>query len=257
MAALALPCVALTGFDADYDAAVKRAKASSKPLLVLFTGSDWCSWCVKLESEVFSKREFLDYATNNWELVVVDFPQKKKIPPEFKKRYRELQKKYSVRGFPTVLLLDAEGNKLHEGGYSAGGAKAWLENFLNGYKRAPLVRKHLAPFDKKITSLSEDLGKEMFAATRDAGDDMKKQLTAMKKVAEKYFPRLKELRKELAGLKVPDEISAEKQEMARQFDIMMMRLEEVVKIDVDKEVERMKGSADREGPSKRRERSRK
>ena len=83
---LAMPCVALTGFDDDFDAVARRARTSSKPMFVLFTGSDWCSWCVKLENEVFSQREFLDYATNAWELSVVDFPQKKKIAPTLKKR---------------------------------------------------------------------------------------------------------------------------------------------------------------------------
>lgn len=227
VAALALPCVALTGFDVDYDAAVKRAKASSKQVFVLFTGSDWCSWCVKLEEEVLSKREFLDYATNNWELVVADFPQKKKIAPELKKRYRELQKKYGVRGFPTVLLLDAGGNKLHEGGYSAGGAEAWLKNFLRGCKTAPLVRKYLSALEKKIMALGQELGKEMFAKAGASGDDIQKQLKAMKEVAGKYLPRLKELRKELAELKVPGEISDDKREMSEKFDAMVEQLEEM------------------------------
>lgn len=127
---LCLQGLALTGFNPDYEAALKKAKADSKPIFLLFTGSDWCFWCQKLEQEVLSQKEFLDYATNAWELVVVDFPQKKKISPELKEQYRALQKKYAVRGFPTVLLIDAQGRQLCRSGYSKGGAKVWLEKFL-------------------------------------------------------------------------------------------------------------------------------
>lgn len=139
--ALALPCLALTGFDADFDAVAKRAKASSKPMFVLFTGSDWCSWCVKLEKEVLSKREFLDYATNAWELAVVDFPRKKTVDDGVKMRRRELMRKYSISGFPTVLLLDGNGKTLRRGGYCAGGAKAWLERFNRGCEISPSAGK--------------------------------------------------------------------------------------------------------------------
>ena len=97
--AVAAAGFALTGFDPDYDAARARAKAGGKPVFVLFTGSDWCPYCVKLEKEVLSQPEFLDVATNEYELVVLDFPQKKQLPKKRQKRNRELQRKFGVRGF--------------------------------------------------------------------------------------------------------------------------------------------------------------
>jgi len=68
---------ALTGFDTDYDAARERAKANGRHMMLFFTGSDWCKWCKRLESEVFSQPEFLSSATNEFELVVLDFPMDK------------------------------------------------------------------------------------------------------------------------------------------------------------------------------------
>ncbi len=131
----AMPCFALTGFDPGYDDALARAKTSGRQMFVLFTGSDWCHWCVKLEKEVFSQKEFLDFATNRYEMVVLDFPMNKKLPEAETKRNRELSKKFSVRGFPTVLVIDAEEKVVYQTGYRAGGAKKWVDGFKEGTSR--------------------------------------------------------------------------------------------------------------------------
>ncbi len=101
---LALPCLALTGFDADYDAALARAKTSGRPLFVLFTGSDWCIWCQKLEEEVLSQKEFLDFATNTYELVELDYPMVKPQLAAQKKRNQELAKKFKIEGYPVLSV---------------------------------------------------------------------------------------------------------------------------------------------------------
>ena len=61
----------------DFDAAVKKATAENKKLLVDFSGSDWCGWCIKLDEEVFSKQEFIDEASKQFIFVLLDFPRKK------------------------------------------------------------------------------------------------------------------------------------------------------------------------------------
>lgn len=58
-----------------------QAKAEKKLVLLDFTGSDWCGWCIKLNKEVFSKPEFAEYAKKNLVLVEVDFPRRKKLSP--------------------------------------------------------------------------------------------------------------------------------------------------------------------------------
>ena len=231
---------ALTGFDADYNAALKRAKDNSKPIFILFTGSDWCSWCVKFEKEVLSKSEFLDYATNTWELVVADFPQKKKIAPELKKQYQALQKKYAVRGFPTVMLIDAKGKELCSAGYSKGGAKVWLEKFLNKLKITLLVEQYLAPIEKKVITIGKESRDEITEKVKTLEPtDYKKLLQEYNSIANKYLPKVKAISDELAKLNVPDEIMEKKEELSGEVNFMMMSFERAAKMDVEKEAKRI------------------
>ena len=76
----------------DYEAAVKLAKAENKLLLLDFTGSDWCGWCIKLKKEIFDQKEFVAYAEENLVLVELDFPRKKKLTESLQKQNKELAK---------------------------------------------------------------------------------------------------------------------------------------------------------------------
>ncbi|MGA0058109.1 MAG: thioredoxin family protein [Planctomycetota bacterium] len=118
------------GWHADFDEAVEVAKAEGKDLLVDFTGSDWCGWCIRLNKEVFDHAEWLDEVKKDWVLVALDFPNaeevKAKVPnPD---RNRELQGKYKVAGFPTILLMDADGTVYGRTGYREGGPTPYLEH---------------------------------------------------------------------------------------------------------------------------------
>ena len=116
----------------NFDAAKAKATKESKPILILFTGSDWCGWCIKLEKEVLSQKAFQDYAKENLVLMLVDFPQKKKQSDELKKQNEMLETDYKIEGYPTMYLLDAEGKKISkEFGYRPDGAEAYVE-FLKG-----------------------------------------------------------------------------------------------------------------------------
>ena len=105
-----------------------QAKATTENKLVMldFTGSDWCGWCIKLNKEVFSKPEFAEYAGKNLVLVEVDFPRGKKQSEELKKANTALQEKYKVEGYPTIVVLSSEGKKVGELGYQPGGPKAFI-----------------------------------------------------------------------------------------------------------------------------------
>jgi thioredoxin-related protein len=116
------------GWFTDFETAKKKAAELKKPLLVDFSGSDWCGWCIKLDKEVFDKEEFKSYAKDNLILVLADFPSGKEQTDELKKHNRELMAKYKVQGFPTVLLLDSEGKELARTGYKKGGAKEYVEH---------------------------------------------------------------------------------------------------------------------------------
>ncbi len=110
----------------NYDQAIKQAAAENKPVLMDFTGSDWCGWCIRLDKEVFSQPEFIEYAKANVVLLKLDFPQKKVLPAAEKAQNEKLGTKYQVEGFPTIIVIDATGKKLGEMGYEAGGAKNWV-----------------------------------------------------------------------------------------------------------------------------------
>jgi thioredoxin-related protein len=110
----------------DLPKAQAKAKEEKKLVMLDFTGSDWCGWCIKLNKEVFSKPEFSDYAKKNLVLVEVDFPHGKKQSAEQQKANQALQEKYQVRGYPTIIVLDSAGKKVGELGYEPGGPKAFI-----------------------------------------------------------------------------------------------------------------------------------
>jgi protein disulfide-isomerase len=140
----------------EWDAAVKAAKKSEKPILADFTGSDWCGWCIKLKNEVFKKKEFVRWARKNVVLLELDFPRRKSQPEEIKEQNAKLRDKYGIRGYPTILFLDASGKVLGRSGYLKGGPKKWIESaeqileggarWLTDYEQAlKLARKHRKP----------------------------------------------------------------------------------------------------------------
>ena len=110
----------------DLPKAQAQAKSENKMVMMDFTGSDWCGWCIKLNKEVFSKPEFAEYAGKNLVLVEVDFPRSKKQSSELKKANQALQDKYKVEGYPTIIVLNGDGKKLGELGYQPGGPKPFI-----------------------------------------------------------------------------------------------------------------------------------
>jgi len=110
----------------DYKAALARGKKESKLVLLDFTGSDWCGWCIKLDREVFETREFKDYAANNLVLVQVDFPRAKQQPEALRRQNMELQHEFNIQGYPTLILVNGDGKKVGELGYMPGGPRPMI-----------------------------------------------------------------------------------------------------------------------------------
>jgi len=131
----ATACISLTvpfaraesGWLNDYKRAQQEAKASNKFLLLDFTGSDWCGWCKKLDKEVLSQSQFKDYARENLVLLEVDFPRAKPQNVELRKQNQELAQEYRVEGFPTIVVLNGDGQKLWQyDGYFSDGLAAFI-----------------------------------------------------------------------------------------------------------------------------------
>jgi protein disulfide-isomerase len=125
--AFATLCAAEPQWMTNVPTALTRAKAQKKMVLLDFTGSDWCGWCIKFKEEALSKPEFSQYAAKNLVLVELDFPHKKPLSPALKKANKALQEKYNVEGFPTFVVLNDQGKEVgRQVGYSKGGAKAFI-----------------------------------------------------------------------------------------------------------------------------------
>jgi protein disulfide-isomerase len=113
-----------------------RAKMEKKVILLNFTGSDWCAACKVLEADALSKPEFADYARKKLVLVLVDFPLGLKQPEALQKANNRLQEKYKVEGYPTLILLNPDGDVVWtEHGYSGGGSKALIAELEKAQKK--------------------------------------------------------------------------------------------------------------------------
>ena len=93
----------------DLETAKKQAAAENKAILVDFTGSDWCGYCIRLKKNIFDKPEFADYAKDKFVLLEVDVPRNPQFDRALLARNRELCKRYKVGGYPTIMVLTSEG----------------------------------------------------------------------------------------------------------------------------------------------------
>jgi len=166
--ALCLSTLSLSAADAwltDLDEGIKVAKAEKKAILVDFTGSDWCGWCIRLKKEVFDQKEFAA-ASKDFVLVELDYPQKKQQSAEVKAKNKALSEKFGIEGFPTIMLLDANGEPFAQTGYQAGGPVKYLAHlaelmkdntpagkakFAQGKKDEVLLRGYGEELEKLIT----------------------------------------------------------------------------------------------------------
>jgi len=121
-------------WETNLEAATKVSLKTKKPLMLFFTGSDWCGWCIRLQNEVLKTPEFAAWAKDNVVLVELDFPRRTPQQPEIQKQNAELQQMFQVRGYPTVWFAtptktDGKTNlgQLGSTGYVAGGPSKWLE----------------------------------------------------------------------------------------------------------------------------------
>ena len=113
-------------WEQNFTEAQAQAKKQGKPILALFTGSDWCPWCIKLQKEVFSKPQFQTYAKENLVLFIADFPRSGTQSAGLKAQNQKLQGKYQIEGYPTVVLLNADASVVAKTGYRKGGAAAYV-----------------------------------------------------------------------------------------------------------------------------------
>ena len=185
--AFVLSAISLTAADGwltDLDEAKKVAAKGNKAILVDFTGSDWCGWCIRLREEVFDKPEFKE-ASKDFVLVELDFPRTKKLPEGQKEKNQALAKKFNVRGFPTILLMTAEGQPFAKTGYEQGGPVKYVASLREMLKRNNATGVKAFQDELEAESRAEELGDKVEEAI--AGPVDKKDLAAAEAAIEKVL----------------------------------------------------------------------
>ena len=135
--------------------AIERSNIEKKPILLFFTGSDWCGWCIKLQNEVFRTPEFTTWAKQNVVLVDLDFPRRTPQADDLKAQNNSLQQTFGIQGFPSIRIVNAgllEGKVNFEMlgglGYIAGGPTVWLQSANDVLKLNKKVYETAKPVKK-------------------------------------------------------------------------------------------------------------
>lgn len=120
----------------DFEAAKKTSKEKNLPMMLDFTGSDWCGWCKLMDRKVFAEKAWDDWAKTNVVCVTVDFPRdESKITPKIKRQNESLAERFGIRGFPTFVVLSAGGEK-ELGRAHCPGRDVTPESFIPEVKKA-------------------------------------------------------------------------------------------------------------------------
>ncbi len=97
-------------WETDFARAKEIAVEKKRPILALFTGSDWCPVCQKLSKEVLEKPAFKKFAETEVVPLFLDFPKHKELPLHLRKQNELLEMRYQVEGYPTTILLNPDGS---------------------------------------------------------------------------------------------------------------------------------------------------
>lgn len=125
---LATACSSETAWFQTVEQGKKTALEQKKDLFILFTGSDWCPWCIRLEQEVLGQSAFKGKAWKGFVPVKLDMLRKTKLPEKRQQYIRDMMGFYGAEGFPTVVLADAAGLPYAVTGYVKGGTAVYLSN---------------------------------------------------------------------------------------------------------------------------------
>lgn len=119
----------------DFDSSLKTAQDSNKTIILVFSGSDWCAPCMRLEREIWETDTFQKYANDHYVMVRADFPRKKanKLSKEQEEKNAHLAEMYNPNGyFPSVVIIDKNKKVLGQTGYRKLSPQKYIEH-LNSF----------------------------------------------------------------------------------------------------------------------------
>lgn len=112
-----------------YSEAVALSQSTSKPIVILFTGTGWCPACMKLEREVLKNPEFTQAVGQKFVFLLAEFPDYSESAV-MASPYKPLLDRYGVSQFPTMVVINANGQKLYTVNYREGGARMYVQELL-------------------------------------------------------------------------------------------------------------------------------
>jgi thioredoxin-related protein len=188
------------GWVEDFQVALDQAEKEKKDLLLDFTGSDWCGWCIKLKKEVFDQEAFKKAAPEHFILVEIDFPRSKPV----KAANKELQGIFEVQGYPTIILTDSQGRAYAKTGYQEGGPEKYLAHLdelrkvkkerdelfakaagTEGVEKAKLLDQALSQLEAQQVLIGyQDEVKQLLAADKDNAAGLRNKYLAKQQMDE-------------------------------------------------------------------------
>ena len=114
----------------NFEEAKQVAQSKDQKIILVFSGSDWCAPCIKLEKEIWETEEFKAFSKSNFVMLRADFPRRKKnvLSKDLQEQNNNLAEKYNKNGFfPLVVILDENGKVLGETGYKKTTPKAYIK----------------------------------------------------------------------------------------------------------------------------------
>lgn len=180
----------------DLDAAKNVAAEENLPIMLNFTGSDWCSWCKLMEESVFSKPEWSAWAANNLMMGYIDFPTDESlVPDKYKDRNDALSQKYSIEGYPTYVILDGDGTT--ELGRLGAGENKTPESFIAEIQQ--VLQNSSAAMDQFSATLTPEK-KAAFEALTQQLADARNALDEQMKIIDEAGNKAEELQRSIMKL---------------------------------------------------------
>lgn len=112
-----------------FEDAVAASKQMHKPILILFTGTNWCPACMRLEREVLNNPQFIADINQKFIFLKAEFPEYTSASVA-NSPFKPLLDRYGIQSFPTIVVVDPDGSRLFVVHYQPGGAKAYAQELL-------------------------------------------------------------------------------------------------------------------------------